>query len=73
MLGVVNVASHLWRVNLGPGAGSTRVVPFRHTHLPLLGSVMPSLGLGATRFDQGRVLPGLAHLALPTDYRAPSD
>jgi hypothetical protein len=27
------------------------VVPFRHTRLPLPGSVTPSLGLGATRFD----------------------
>jgi hypothetical protein len=26
--GVVNVAYHLWRVSLGPGASSTRLVPF---------------------------------------------
>jgi hypothetical protein len=36
--GVVNAVSHLWQVSLRPGAGSTRVVPFRHAHPPLSGS-----------------------------------
>jgi hypothetical protein len=27
----LNVASYLWRVSLGPGVRSTRVLPFRHT------------------------------------------
>jgi hypothetical protein len=30
MPGEVNAANYLWRVSLGPGAGSTRVVPFQH-------------------------------------------
>jgi hypothetical protein len=41
---MVNAASHLWRVSLGPGTGSTRVLPFRHAHPPLSGSIMPALG-----------------------------
>jgi hypothetical protein len=64
---VVNVASHLWWVRPGLGAGSTRVVPFRHIRPPLSGSATPNPGLDATRFDLGQVLPGLAHLHLPTD------
>jgi hypothetical protein len=27
----LNAVGYLWRVSLGPGAGSIRVVPFRHT------------------------------------------
>jgi hypothetical protein len=30
--GVVNAASYLWWVSLGPGEGSTRAVPFRAGH-----------------------------------------
>jgi hypothetical protein len=64
---MVNAASHLWRVSLGPGTGSTRVLPFRHAHPPLSGSIIPGPGLGATGFDRGRVLPGLVCLPIPTD------
>jgi hypothetical protein len=66
-LGLVNATSHLWQVSQEPGAGSTQVVPFRHAHPPLLGSATPGPRLGAAGFDWGQVLPGLAHLPLPTD------
>jgi hypothetical protein len=52
MSGLVNAASHLWRVSPGLGAGSTRAVPFRHTQPPLLGSAMPDPRLGAAEFDR---------------------
>jgi hypothetical protein len=51
----------------GPGARSIRVVPFRHARPLLSGSFMPDPGLGAVRFNQGWVLPGLAHLPILTD------
>jgi hypothetical protein len=35
----------------GTGAGSIRVVPFRHARPLLSGSVMPDPGLGAARFN----------------------
>jgi hypothetical protein len=66
-LGVVNAASHLWWVSPGSGTVSTRVAPFRHAQLPLLGSATRGLGLSAARSDQGRVLLELVHLPLPTD------
>jgi hypothetical protein len=47
-------ASHLWRASPGPGVGSTRVVPFRHTRPPLLGYTTSDLGLGVMGFDRGR-------------------
>jgi hypothetical protein len=50
-LGMVNVASHLWRVSLRPGVGSTQVIPFRHAPRPLSGSATLGLGLGAAGFD----------------------
>ena len=55
---VINAVSHLWWVSPRLGAGSTRVARFQHTQLPLPGPAMPSPGLGAAGFDQGRVLPG---------------
>jgi hypothetical protein len=70
VLGMVNVASYLRRVILGPGAGSTRVVPFRHI-CSLSGSATPDPELGAAGFDRGWVLSGLMHPPLPTDERAP--
>jgi hypothetical protein len=48
---VVNAASLLWWVNPGPGAGSTRVVLFRHTRPPLSGSATPGPELGVVGFD----------------------
>jgi hypothetical protein len=51
--GVINVANHLWRVSLWPGAGSTQVVSFQHAHPPLSGSTMPGPRLGAIEFDRG--------------------
>jgi hypothetical protein len=66
-LGEVNVVIHLWWVSVGPGAGSTRVVPFRRTRPPLLVSATLDLGLGAVTFDRGWVLLGLAQLPLPTN------
>jgi hypothetical protein len=65
--GVVNAVSYLWRASLRLGAGSTRVAPFRHAQLPKSGSDTPDPGLGVAGSDRGRVLPGLAHLALRTD------
>jgi hypothetical protein len=67
MSGVVNAASHLWRVTPGPSAGCTRVVPFRHAHPPLSGSAMASPGLGVAGLDPGWVLLGLARLPLLAD------
>jgi hypothetical protein len=64
---VVNAVSHLWRVSRGPGTGSTQVGPFRHTRPPLSGSTTLGSRFSAMEFDQGRVLPGLAHLPLPTN------
>jgi hypothetical protein len=63
----LNATDYLWRVSLGPGAGSTQVVLFQHAPPPLSGSATPDPGLGATGFDQRRVLSGLTHLSLPTD------
>jgi hypothetical protein len=65
--GVVNATSHLWWVSMGPSAGSTRVVPFRHAQPPLLGFATPDPGLGVAVFDRGWVLSGLTYLPLPTD------
>lgn len=47
--GVVNVASHLWRVGLGPGEGSTRVISLRFTR-PLFSFAMPDPELGVVGF-----------------------
>jgi hypothetical protein len=65
--GVINVTNHLWRVSLGPGAGSTQVVSFQHAQSPLSGSAMPGPRLGAIGSDRGRVLPRSTRLPLPTD------
>jgi hypothetical protein len=66
VLGMVNVVSHLWRVIPGLGAGSTRVVAFRHTRPPSSGSVTLDPRLSATGFDPGQFLFGLTYLPLST-------
>jgi hypothetical protein len=50
---VVNATSHLWQVSSGPGVGSTRAVPFRHTQPPLSGSTTPDPLLGAMGCNRG--------------------
>jgi hypothetical protein len=67
---LLNAIDYLWRVSLGPVTRSTRVVPFRHARPPLSGSATPDLGLGAVGFDRGRVLSGLTHPPLPTNWQA---
>jgi hypothetical protein len=66
VLGMVNAASHLWRVSPELGVGFTRVAPFRHVWLPLSGSTTPGPRLGAAGFNRRWVLPGLIHLFLLT-------
>jgi hypothetical protein len=51
--GVVNAAGHLRQVSLGPGTGSTRVVPFRHAWPLLSGSTTFDPGLGAAGLHRG--------------------
>jgi hypothetical protein len=47
----LSVVGYLRIVSLGPGARSTRVVPFQHTRPHLSGSATPDPGLGAEGFD----------------------
>jgi hypothetical protein len=63
----LNAVGYLWRVSLGSGTGSTRVVSFRHVQPPLSGSAMPNPRLDAAGFDRGWVLLGLTYVPLPTE------
>jgi hypothetical protein len=49
--GVVKCGRLFMAGNSRPGAGSTRVIPFRQAQPPLSGSATPDPGLGAAGFD----------------------
>jgi hypothetical protein len=54
---IVNAASHLQWVSIGPGEGSTRVVSLQFA-CHLSSSAMPDPRLGASGFVRGQVLLG---------------
>jgi hypothetical protein len=69
--GVVNMADHLWRVGLGPGVGSTRVVFLRYARPPCMVPPRPTLCSVPWGSSGGGFFQGGLYLFPPTNQRAP--
>lgn len=64
---IVYVVGQLWRVSIGPGKGSTRVVSLRFASPPCLAPPRPTLGSVPQGSSEGGLFHGKRFLPHPTD------